>query len=112
MSKPATLLMNCIPSTSRLPLPLAFAVRRQISSSPASFAPLANANRPKRDPTTYGVQHHIPRGDWPKEKETDTSSHPLWKFFHDGESLEVPDKRKDSGGASPVLSVLIEASSP
>ncbi|GAA5833076.1 hypothetical protein JCM3766R1_001382 [Sporobolomyces carnicolor] len=73
---------------------------RSFSSSGATRAE-STAFRPKRDETKYGVTGtRIPRGQWPKESETNTDSHPLWKFFHNKESLEVPDKRKDYSSRS------------
>ncbi|GAA6050836.1 hypothetical protein JCM3770_005730 [Rhodotorula araucariae] len=80
---PARTALVAVPSSSRL-----------FSSSPASAA-RSTAHRPKRDPTTYGLPARIPRKDWPKQAETDTTAHPLWRFFHDQQPLEVPDKRTD-----------------
>ncbi|GAA5844253.1 hypothetical protein JCM9279_001740 [Rhodotorula babjevae] len=61
------------------------------SSSPAR----STANRPKRDPTSYGLGGRVPRKDWPTPATTDTANHPLWRFFHDQQPLEAPDKRVD-----------------
>lgn len=86
----------CLPraSTSNLASGTIPAIR-SFSSSGATRAE-STAFRPKRDETKYGVTGtRIPRSQWPKESETNTDSHPLWKFFHNKESLEVPDKRKD-----------------
>ncbi|GAA5929727.1 hypothetical protein JCM3775_006535 [Rhodotorula graminis] len=67
---------------------------RLFSSSSASPA-RSTANRPKRDPTTYGVGGRVPRKNWPTQATTDTANHPLWRFFHDQQPLEAPDKRVD-----------------
>lgn len=66
------------------------------SSSPAR----STANRPKRDPTSYGLGGRVPRKDWPAPATTDTANHPLWRFFHDQQPLEAPDKRVDYSSAS------------
>ncbi|GAA6008263.1 hypothetical protein JCM10207_000058 [Rhodosporidiobolus poonsookiae] len=58
------------------------------------------AYRPKRDPTPYGLAPRLPRAQWPKKEETDTKDHPLWRFFHGEQSLEVPDKRTDNTSRS------------
>lgn len=95
------------------------AVARSSFARAASFAPVASSSsssrpfstsllrparstayRPKRISTYYG-QHAAahPQPDpaqRPNREETDTSNHPLWRFFHDQQSLEVPDKRKDN----------------
>ena len=88
------LALRCIPSTSRLPV-------RQLSTSVRANA-ASTANLPKRDKTEYGVR--IPnakaRKDWPKQAETDTAAHPLWRFFHAEQSLEAPDKRLDNSSTS------------
>ncbi|GAA6010638.1 hypothetical protein JCM11491_003005 [Sporobolomyces phaffii] len=77
----------------------ALGVRTFSSSRPRPAQ--STAFRPKRDETTYGVAGtKIPRSQWPKESETNTDGHPLWKFFHNKESLEVPDKRKDYSSRS------------
>ncbi|GAA5901840.1 hypothetical protein JCM6882_008686 [Rhodosporidiobolus microsporus] len=73
------------------------------SPSPAAAAPGRSAyDRPKRDQTTYGVGRagRVPRRQWPKQADTNTDSHPLWRFFHDQQSLEVPDKRLDNSSRS------------
>ncbi|KAG0659598.1 54S ribosomal protein L4 mitochondrial [Rhodotorula mucilaginosa] len=102
------------------------AVARSSLARAASFAPVASSSsssishrsfstsllrparstayRPKRIPTFYG-QHAAahPQPDpaqRPSRQETDTSNHPLWRFFHDQQSLEVPDKRKDNSSRS------------
>ncbi|TNY19036.1 mitochondrial 39-S ribosomal protein L47 (MRP-L47)-domain-containing protein [Rhodotorula diobovata] len=80
-------------STPRPLAPLASS-SRLFSSSPPSPA-RSTANRPKRDPTTYGLPLKVPRKDWPTQDSTDTSHHPLWRFFHDQQPLEAPDKRVD-----------------
>ncbi|GAA5989168.1 hypothetical protein JCM11641_002546 [Rhodosporidiobolus odoratus] len=85
-----------------------------ISSAPFtrlfSLTPLTSAaapgtsasGRPKRDVTSYGLGRasRIPRSKWPKQAETETSGHPLWRFFHEEQSLEVPDKRLDNTSRS------------
>lgn len=68
--------------------------------STASAAESSTAGRAKRTPTAYGIPSSVPRADWPQKAETDTTGHPLWRFFHNGESLEQPDKRTDSSGRS------------
>lgn len=90
---------RCLPSTSTLasvsvPQQQQQLVRSLATSTRSSAA--STSNKPKRDETTYGLPPSIPRADWPLEKDTDTRAHPLWRFFHDKESLEVPDKRKDN----------------
>lgn len=76
-------------------------LRRLLSSSASPLA-ASTAHLPKRDPTTYGLPRDQPeKKDWPLEKDVDTSKHPLWRFFHNRESLEVPDKRLDNSGAFP-----------
>lgn len=93
-------LSRCLASTSRLP-----ATTRALSTS-CSFLAKSTAFQPKRDPTTYGLPSEadvVPRKQWPLKADTDTSSHPLWRFFHEKESLEVPDKRKDNTGESLAL---------
>ncbi|GJN94353.1 hypothetical protein Rhopal_007427-T1 [Rhodotorula paludigena] len=97
----SSLARTCTP---RAPAPLASLAAapsplRLFSSSSASPA-RSTAHRPKRDPTTYGLPPRIPRKHWPKQGETDTSAHPLWRFFHDQQSLEVPDKRHDYSSRS------------
>ncbi|BGO95612.1 hypothetical protein NBRC10512_006780 [Rhodotorula toruloides] len=68
----------------------------------ARAKPRAASGKPKRDVTLYGRSeiHRAPlsRDQWPKREETDTSNHPLWRFFHDQVALEVPDKAKDMSG--------------
>lgn len=86
-------------STPRPLAPLASS-SRLFSSSPPSPA-RSTANRPKRDPTTYGLPLKVPRKDWPTQDSTDTSHHPLWRFFHDQQPLEAPDKRVDYSSAFP-----------
>ncbi|GAA5821065.1 hypothetical protein JCM11251_001945 [Rhodosporidiobolus azoricus] len=73
------------------------------SASSSAAAPGQSAqDRPKRDQTVYGVGRagRIPRKQWPKKEDTNTDSHPLWRFFHDQQSLEVPDKRVDNSSRS------------
>ncbi|GAA6041803.1 hypothetical protein JCM8097_007168 [Rhodosporidiobolus ruineniae] len=73
------------------------------SSLSAAAAPgTSAANRPKRDQTNYGLNRagRIPRSQWPKQQDTNTDNHPLWRFFHDQQSLEVPDKRVDNSSRS------------
>ncbi|KWU42912.1 MRP-L47-domain-containing protein, partial [Rhodotorula sp. JG-1b] len=60
--------------------------------------------RPKRIPTYYG-QHAAahPQPDpaqRPTREETDTSNHPLWRFFHDQQSLESLTMRARAPGRS------------
>ncbi|GAA5901560.1 mitochondrial 54S ribosomal protein uL29m MRPL4 [Sporobolomyces salmoneus] len=75
-------------------------VLRSFSSSPSSPAQ-STAFRPKRDETKYGVTGtRIPRSQWPKQSETNTDGHPLWKFFHNKESLEEPNRQKDYSSRS------------
>ncbi|GAA6059567.1 hypothetical protein JCM10212_000623 [Sporobolomyces blumeae] len=83
-------------SSSRLASPI---VTRPFSSTCTSLAQ-STAHRPKRDPTTYGTYSKVQRKNWPKKEETDTDAHPLWRFFHNKESLEVPDKRHDYSSRS------------
>ncbi|BGP27645.1 54S ribosomal protein L4 [Rhodotorula toruloides] len=68
----------------------------------ARAKPRAASGKPKRDETLYGKSEihrpALPREQWPKREETDTSNHPLWRFFHDQVALEVPDKAKDMSG--------------
>ncbi|KAK4047476.1 54S ribosomal protein L4 mitochondrial [Microbotryomycetes sp. JL201] len=60
------------------------------------------AGRSKRDETLYGVNDspQLPPSQRPNKQDTDTSNHPLWKFFHDKQSLQAPDKRTDESGKS------------
>ncbi|GAA5829468.1 hypothetical protein JCM5353_001345 [Sporobolomyces roseus] len=89
-------LSSSLPRASTSALPSASVPSLRLFSSTRSTPAQSTAHRPKRDQTTYGVTGtRIPRSKWPKEGETDTASHPLWKFFHDKQSLEVPDKRND-----------------
>ncbi|KAM0751284.1 MRP-L47-domain-containing protein [Meredithblackwellia eburnea MCA 4105] len=75
-------------------------VKRTFTSAVPAFA-ASTSQRPKRDETAYGIpQAKMTRANWPKKEDTDTSNHPLWRFFHDKQSLEVPDKRKDNSGRS------------
>ncbi|ORY68039.1 mitochondrial 39-S ribosomal protein L47 (MRP-L47)-domain-containing protein [Leucosporidium creatinivorum] len=84
-------------STSRLP-----AIQRSLSTSCTSSARAQpRSGLPKRDATLYGLPSDaVPRSQWPNKEQTDTTGHPLWRFFHGQESLEVPDKRKDETGRS------------
>ena len=89
---------RCITSSSRC-----------LSTSTAAAA-RSTAFRPKRDETRYGIPKDELTGGKrrpvPVESETDTSKHPLWRFFHEGKtehgeegqrvSLEVPDQRVDN----------------
>lgn len=69
---------------------------RLISTSIPRLA-VSTANRPKRDAAEYGIPTSRPRSEWPDRASTDTTNHPLWKFFGaKKESLEVPDKREDT----------------
>lgn len=72
-------------------------------STSLSPAARSTAYRPKRVATYYGQHTHAhPQPDpaqRPLRDHTDTSAHPLWRFFHDQQSLEVPDKRKDNSSA-------------
>ncbi|KAM0790351.1 hypothetical protein ACM66B_003235 [Microbotryomycetes sp. NB124-2] len=92
------------PSTSSARLAVrTLTLSRPLSTSCASSARQQFANRPKRDETLYGVNNQdaqLPRSQWPDKTQTDTSGHPLWKFFHDKQSLEAPDKRTDESGRS------------
>ena len=107
------------------------AVARSSLAGAASFAPVASSSssishrsfstsvlrparstayRPKRIPTYYG-QHAAahPQPDpaqRPTREETDTSNHPLWRFFHDQQSLEVPDKRKDNSSVFSTTEII------
>lgn len=77
---------------------------------PFANKPKIKSGNPKRDPTLYGIPSGVPKADWPKRAETDTKGHPLWQFFHAGESLEVPDRTKDnSGESSPFCEVWVRA---
>ncbi|BGP20089.1 hypothetical protein JCM10213_002661 [Rhodosporidiobolus nylandii] len=91
-------------STSALTLPAAVASRNFTLAAPAlQAAPGQSASgRPKRDATSYGLGRaaRLPRKDWPARETTDTSAHPLWRFFHGEQSLEVPDKRTDNSSRS------------
>lgn len=92
-------LSHAIPSTSSFSLATpSSSVLRLFSSSPSRSA-VSTANRPKRDATAYGLPRRMNRKDWPKKDETNTDAHPLWRFFHNKESLEVPDKRNDYSSA-------------
>ncbi|GAA5863560.1 hypothetical protein JCM3774_006526 [Rhodotorula dairenensis] len=79
------------------------AATRSFSTSLAHSA-RSTAYRPKRVATYYGQHTHAhPQPDpalRPLRDQTDTSAHPLWRFFHDQQSLEVPDKRKDNSSRS------------
>lgn len=66
----------------------------------------STAHLPKRDSTLYGAHQPIPRSKWPIKSQTDTSAHPLWKFFHQQQSLQVPDKRQDNTSPSLALAAL------
>lgn len=73
---------------------------RPFSSASSPLLARSTAYRPKRTPTFYG-QHATahpqqPGQAAPKRDETDTTGHPLWRFFHEQQPLEVPDKRKDN----------------
>ncbi|GAA5962726.1 hypothetical protein JCM21900_001179 [Sporobolomyces salmonicolor] len=93
-------LSHAIPSTSSFSLAApSSSVLRLFSSSPSRSA-VSTANRPKRDATAYGLPRRMNRKDWPKKDETNTDAHPLWRFFHNKESLEVPDKRNDYSSRS------------
>lgn len=98
-------LLSCatrsLASTSRLPCASA-SVRALSCARPALAA--STSGRPKREATAYGIPSGVPRAQWPLEQDTDTTAHPLWAFFHDRDSLEVPDKRKDNSGARLPLS--------
>ncbi|KAK4692016.1 large subunit ribosomal protein L47, partial [Phenoliferia sp. Uapishka_3] len=72
---------------------------RSFSSTPTSPA-ISTSNRPKRDPTTYGIPSDVHKDQRPLQKDTNTDAHPLWRFFHKKESLEEPDKRTDNSGRS------------
>ncbi|KAI5478415.1 hypothetical protein MNV49_005164 [Pseudohyphozyma bogoriensis] len=81
---------------------------RQFSTTPLRSA-ISTAGRPKRSATTYGLPSSSispPREEWPARESTDTSGHPLWRFFHEKESLTVPDKRRDDSGRSWAVSEL------
>ncbi|SCV68598.1 BQ2448_719 [Microbotryum intermedium] len=73
------------------------------SSRPSSRFASSTTGRPKRDETTYGIppeSSKLGKGVRPVRSETDTSAHPLWRFFHDKQSLVAPDKRKDNTSRS------------
>ncbi|GAA5874968.1 hypothetical protein JCM16303_004963 [Sporobolomyces ruberrimus] len=90
LPRASTSSLSCISS----PIVRSFSSSRRTPAQSTAF-------RPKRDETKYGVTGtRIPRSQWPKEAETNTENHPLWKFFHNKESLEVPDKRKDYSSRS------------
>ncbi|POY75468.1 hypothetical protein BMF94_1370 [Rhodotorula taiwanensis] len=77
---------------------------RPFSSASSPLLARSTAYRPKRTPTFYG-QHATahpqePGQPAPKREETDTTGHPLWRFFHEQQPLEVPDKRKDNSSRS------------
>ncbi|KAK4046401.1 54S ribosomal protein L4 mitochondrial [Microbotryomycetes sp. JL221] len=75
---------------------------RALSTTPCIHARQQFANKPKRDATLYGISNRdapsIPKDQWPNKQDTNTDNHPLWKFFHDQQSLEAPDKRTDESG--------------
>lgn len=93
------------------PTPYPRAPRPSSSPSPPAHVPKIKTLNPKRDPTTYG----IPAGgvgqrkNWPKQAETNTDGHPLWKFFHRGVSLEVPNRTEDNSSESFLLIFLLFA---
>ncbi|GAA5930108.1 mitochondrial 54S ribosomal protein uL29m MRPL4 [Sporobolomyces koalae] len=94
-------LATSLPRASTSALVCAVAPSARLFSSTRSNPAQSTAYRPKRDATTYGVTaDRIPKSQWPKESETNTDSHPLWKFFHNKQSLEVPDKRQDYSSRS------------
>lgn len=96
------------PAPSRAPC-----CRRAFSIGTPAVLARSTAYRPKRDATYYGqhVDAH-PQPDpaqRPRRGETDTSNHPLWRFFHDQQSLEVPDKRKDNSSQSTAIRATLRA---
>lgn len=55
--------------------------------------------RPKRDPTIYGIPESKPIPDRAEMEATEENkSHPLWKFFHDQNSINIPHLGKDEAG--------------
>ncbi|GAA5865501.1 hypothetical protein JCM1840_001419 [Sporobolomyces johnsonii] len=93
-------LSHAVPSTSASSLAAPSSSLLRLFSSAPSRSAASTANRPKRDATTYGLPPRMNRKDWPKKDETNTDAHPLWRFFHNKESLEVPDKRNDYSSRS------------
>jgi hypothetical protein len=85
----------------RAPVPSLNRYQHKRISPPPPYppGPRPSRNLPKRDPTTYGippVQTPPPREE--VESNPDHDSHPLWRFFHNRESLETPDANADRSG--------------
>ncbi|GAA5993252.1 hypothetical protein JCM10908_004533 [Rhodotorula pacifica] len=103
MQSPATTARTLLRSLSLTSSPSSSSSSRSFSSTPLPLA-RSTAYRPKRIPTYYGQHTSVhPQPDAharPTRETTDTSAHPLWRFFHEQQSLEVPDKRKDNSSRS------------
>lgn len=64
-------------------------------------SPKIKSGRPKRDETTYGIPRYTEALPTRPENVSDMPAyeqHPLWAFFHDRQSIELPDPVNDRAG--------------